>query len=115
MFLLRQAARKSEQTKRAGDKKSHKAGSSHQVNTRLYPHSINTRAWLFDYEVPRKSAAQRPRGSVVSNVLGRGETEEAPAHGDVRWPGKISCALVTSSRIPGWVQWRFDVAHALWF
>jgi hypothetical protein len=69
MFLLRQAARKSEQTKRAGDKKSHKTGSSHQVNTCLYPHSINPRAWLFDYEFPGKSAAQSPRGSVVSIVL----------------------------------------------
>jgi hypothetical protein len=49
MLLLRQAARKSEQTERAGDKKSHKGGSSHQVNIRPYP-PINIRAWLFDYE-----------------------------------------------------------------
>ena len=68
MFVLRQAARKSEQTERAGDKKSHKGGSSLQVNIRQYSRSIDIRAWLFDYQSLRK-AAQWPRGSVVSSVL----------------------------------------------
>ena len=105
MLLLRQAARKSEQTERAGDKKSHKGGSSLQVNIRQYSRSIDVRAWLFDYEFLKK-AAQWPRGSVVSSVLG-----------DAGWPGEISCALVTKTHLAslGRVNWRFDVAHALWF
>jgi hypothetical protein len=68
MLVLRQAARKSEQTERAGDKKSHKGGSSLQVNISILAVDI-IRAWLFDYEFIKK-AAQWPRGSVVSIVLG---------------------------------------------
>ena len=125
MLVLRQAARKSEQTERAGDKKSHKGGSSLQVNIRQYSRSIDVRAWLFDYDFLKK-AAQWPRGSVVYSVLGDlrmctarlGRMAGPPGClGDAGWPGKISCALVTKTHLAslGRVNWRFDVAHALWF
>ena len=125
MLVLRQAARKSEQTERAGDKKSHKGGSSLQVNIRRYSRSIDVRAWLFDYEFLKK-ATQWPRGSVASNVLGDlrmctarlGRMAGTPGClGDARWPGELSPALVTKTHLAslGRVNWRFDVAHALWF
>ena len=56
MLVLRQAARKSEQTERAGDKKSHKGGSSLQVNISILAVDI-IRAWLFDYKNKIKAAA----------------------------------------------------------
>ena len=86
MLVLRQAARKSEQTERAGHKKSHKGGSSLQVNIRQYSRSIDIRAWLFDYEFLKK-AAQWPRGSVVSSVLDdlRMCTSATWAHGRPSW------------------------------
>jgi hypothetical protein len=121
MLVLRQAARKSEQTERAGDKKSHKGGSSLQVNIRQYSRSIGVRAWLFDYEFLKKSA-QWPRSSVLGDLwmyTAQLERMASPPGclGDAGWPGEISCALVTKTHLVsvGRVNWRFDVAHALWF
>jgi hypothetical protein len=99
MLVLRQAARKSEQTERAGDKKSHKGGSSLQVNIRQYSRSIDVRAWLFDYEFLKK-AAQWPRGSVVSSVLDdlRMCTSATWAHGRPSWLPLLAASVMLDGR-----------------